>query len=180
MNNCSPRWKKQVSDWTDRTAKHAVWQQMQTLGPAIDQALALGGLEKSIIDGIERVRTILTFAGKRLGGADQQLVSANSLDAIAGGLQQATLEIEAYVADGDASHIVNANSHADTILAGLPAINYPFVADDWIALSEAGRAYRNTLEQGLQQVNAAFAQIRSNSEALQERLSQLDSDFEGE
>jgi hypothetical protein len=169
-----------MSEWTDRIGTHVVWQQMLVLGPAIDRALAREGIEPSIIEGIERVRTILTFAGKRLGGADPELISANSLDLIAGGLQQTTSEIEAYVADGDGTHIVNANSHAETILAGLPAINYPFVADDWIALSEAGRSYRSTLEQSLHQVHAALSSIRSDSDGLQQRLLQLGTDLETE
>lgn len=83
-----------MSDWTDRIDKHTVWQQMQMLGPAIDQALACDGIEPPIIEGLDRIRTILTFAGKRLAGADRQLISATSLDAIAGGLQQATSEVK--------------------------------------------------------------------------------------
>lgn len=169
-----------MSDWTDRIDKHTVWQQMQMLGPAIDQALACDGIEPPIIEGLDRIRTILTFAGKRLAGADRQLISATSLDAIAGGLQQATSEVEAYVTDGDGSHIANANSHADTILVGLPAINYPFVTDDWTALSEAGRSYRSTLEQSLQHVHAALSSIHSDSEGLQQRLLQLGTDLEVE
>jgi hypothetical protein len=109
-----------MSDWTDRIDNHTVWQQMKTLGPAIDQALQRDGIEPSSIEGLDRVRTILTFAGKRLAGADRRLISANSLDAIAGGFQQATSEIEAFVADGSGAHVANANSHADAILAGLP------------------------------------------------------------
>jgi hypothetical protein len=169
-----------MSEWTDRIAKHGVWQQMQALGPAIDRALAREGLEPSIIDGIERIRTVLTFVGKRLGGADQQLISPSSLDTISGALLQTTLEIDAYVADGGANHIVAANAHADAVLAGLPGINYPFVADDWIALSAAGRNYRNTLEQNIQYVNTALVQIRTNSEGLQQRLSELGTDVEAE
>jgi hypothetical protein len=169
-----------MSDWTARIDNHTIWQQMQTLGPAIDQALGREGIEPLSTGGLDRIRTILTFAGRRLAGADRQLISVNSLDVIAGGLQQAISEVEAYIADGDASHIANANLHMDSVLNGVPTINYPFVTDDWTALSDAASAYRRTLDQNMEQVNASGAQIRANFDVSRQNLSVLDRELETE
>jgi hypothetical protein len=109
-----------MSNWTDRINDHVVLQRMQELGPAIDDALARDDIDPPAIEGLERIRAVLTFAGKRLGGADPQLVYPNSLDAIASGLELATVEIRGYVADGAVSHIETANAHADTILGACP------------------------------------------------------------
>src|SRR3989337_2910180 len=95
------------------------------------------------------------------------------LDGIAGALQNIVSEIQMFVADGDVSRVATANSHADNILVQLPAINYPFVADDWIALSAAGVAYRSTLEQGLEKVHASFSRIDGAAVELDRRLADI-------
>jgi hypothetical protein len=72
-----------MSQWTERVVSHSVWQQMETLGPALDQAAMREGIDPSTHDGLERIRAILTFAGKRLAGADPQLMHPAPLDGIA-------------------------------------------------------------------------------------------------
>src|SRR5437879_4478261 len=119
-----------MGQWEDRILGHGVWKSMESLGPAIDKALAREDADPSTIDGLERVRTVLTFAGKRLAGADPQLMDTRPLDSIDGSLKNALSEVLAFVENGGSTHVVNANSHADTILINLPTINYPFVADD--------------------------------------------------
>jgi hypothetical protein len=162
-----------MSQWADKIGDHPVWQQLKDLGPAIDQAEARESIDPQSIDGLERVRGILAFAGKRLAGADTQLLYLVPLDGIASALQNAHSEIEAFAMDGDVSRVANANSHADAILSHLPAINYPFVADDWNALRDAGVAYRGALEGNLRQIHAALSTVRSESAALQQRIADL-------
>jgi hypothetical protein len=146
---------------------------MSALGPAIDQAVAREDVDPSSIDGLERIRAVLTFTGKRLAGADPQLVQPQSLDDIATALQNMLSEIGAFVTGGNVEHINNANSHADKILAYLPAITYSFVADDWMALRDAGVSYRQALEQNLQHANESLSKIRSDSVQLEQRISEL-------
>ena len=169
-----------MSLWADRIRSHTVWQQMETLGPALDEALRREGIDPSSTDGFERIRAILTFTGKRLAGADPLLMHPGPLDAIAGALQNALSEIQAFVTDGDVSRVVSANSHADTLLAHLPAINYSFLADDWMALRDASLEYRDTLERGLQQARASLSDYRSVVTGLQQRLAELGNEAETE
>lgn len=63
-----------MSQWIDRILNHSVWQHMTALGPAIDRAIAREDVDPPSIDGLERVRVVLTFTGKRLAGADPQLI----------------------------------------------------------------------------------------------------------
>lgn len=65
---------------------------------------------------------------------ETQKMDTKPLDAIDNNLQHALSEIKAYVTDGDGAHTASANSNADMILASLPGINYPFIAEDWKAL----------------------------------------------
>lgn len=162
-----------MSQWTDRITNHTVWQHMSALGPAIDSAVAREDIDPSNIDGIERVRAVLAFTGKRLAGADPQLMQLGPIDAIGSALQNTLSEINAFVTDGDTGHIINANSHVDSILAHLPAINYPFVADDWMVLRDAGVSYREALEQNLLRANESVSKISSEFTQLEQRISEL-------
>src|SRR5712691_733196 len=66
---------------------------------------------------------------------------------------------------------------ADTILAHVPAISYPFATDDWNALRDASVAYRNTLEQNLQQIQTGLLKIHSDSAGVQQRLAELEAEI---
>ena len=162
-----------MSQWTERILSHNVWQQMTTLGPALDQAVAREGIDAPSIDGFERVRAVLAFTGRRLAGADPQLLQPETLDKIAGSLQGALSEVEAFVADGNVDRVGSANSHADTILGQLPAINYSYVADDWMALRDAGVAYRETLEKNLLQASECLAKTLAAFHDLEQRVAGL-------
>ena len=59
-----------MSQWDERIRDHTVWQQMSSLGPAIDQAIPISHLDPVALAGLERVRAALAFIGKRLAGAD--------------------------------------------------------------------------------------------------------------
>lgn len=86
---------------------------MTALGPAIDRAVAREDVDPPSIDGLERIRVVLTFAGKKLAGADPQLIQPGSLDGMANALQNTLSEIDAFVTDGNAGHVINANSHVE-------------------------------------------------------------------
>jgi hypothetical protein len=169
-----------MGQWEDRILSHGVWQSMETLGPAIDKALAREDIEPSTLENLERVRTVLAFAGKRLAGANPQLIDPRALDTIDNSLKTALSEILAFVDNGNVTLIANANSQADAILANLPAINYPFVADDWKVLSDAGKEYRKNLEQYLKRVNETRSKTLSDLEELRKTASDLQSQFSKE
>jgi hypothetical protein len=59
-----------MSQWDERIRDRAVWQQMSSLGPAIDQAIPISHLDAVALAGLERVRAALAFIGKRLAAAD--------------------------------------------------------------------------------------------------------------
>jgi hypothetical protein len=146
---------------------------MTALGPVIDRAVAREDIDPSSIDGLERVRAVLAFTGKRLAGADPQLIQLAPLDGIASLLQSMLSEIDAFITDGDAGHVTDANAQADSILAYLPAINYSFVADDWMALRDAGVSYREALEQNLLSAKESLSKIRSDFAQLEQSIAEL-------
>ncbi len=169
-----------MSQWAERVRTHPVWQNMQSLGAAIDQAVAREGIDSQSIDGWERVRTVLAFGGKRLAGTDPQLLHPAPLDGIGTQVQNALTEAQTFASDGNPARAATANSYADTILSYVAAINYPFVADDWNVLRDAGVAYRNTLEKQLAWVDAAVKKVGTEAGSIQQRLAELTAEITAE
>lgn len=162
-----------MSLWRDRVGGHSVWQLMETLGPSLDRATHRDGIDGASIEGIERLRLILTFAGKRLAGADPDLLQLAPLDGIAGSMQSILSDVTAYETDGDAARIVAANTHADSVVAHLSSVHYPHVSDDLIALRDASVAYRNTLEQNTETIHTSLSAIKNEASNLEQRLTEL-------
>ena len=92
---------------------------MEGLGPKIDEIEQLESLDPAALGALERLRIVLTLCGKRLGGTDPLTIPPVPLDVIAGSLESARTEIEAYVSDRSPQHLVNANNSADAILIHL-------------------------------------------------------------
>ena len=138
-----------MSEWTDRIRNHPVWQHLAALGPSIDQARGREELDAPTVDGLERVRAVLAFVGKRLATADPFTTHMAPLDGLATAFQSATAEVQAFVADGSPEHITNANAHADTALHCLAQIAVPGTPEELAGLKDAATAYRITLEQQL-------------------------------
>src|SRR3972149_6064135 len=112
-----------MTQWSERYNSHQVWQLLQNLGPAIDNAFNREGTDSETLDGIARLKSILIFVGRRLAGADPYLFQVVSLDNLSNALQAVTLEVQNFIANGSVGHIVNANSHGDTALSHLAQIN---------------------------------------------------------
>src|SRR5262245_26660419 len=105
-----------MSQWDDRIRNHAVWQQMASLGPAIDQAAPVSQLDDVASAGLGRVRAALAFIGKRLAAADPLIAVVAPLDAIGTYLEQAQNAIQSFASGQDASGIAQANTLIDSAL----------------------------------------------------------------
>ena len=130
-----------MSQWTERIKTHPIWTELNLLGPVIDQAAAREGNDITVIDGLERLLAVLGFCGKRLASADTFLVEPRPLTTLNTALSNARTEIEAFITDGIAAHIANANVKADELLAVLPAILAPNSSDELTVISESISSY---------------------------------------
>jgi hypothetical protein len=119
---------------------------MEALGPMIDKAVKIEDLPPEALEALERLRTVLAFCGKRLGGTDPTLVLTAPLDAIAAALQAQISEVESYVNDRNASHLTNANNSADTVIAQLSQISTLPSSEELIGLMRAVMSYRSDIE----------------------------------
>jgi hypothetical protein len=160
-----------MSEWTSRINGHRVWDLMKGLGPIIDEAVRLKDLDPTVIDGLERLRSVLTFCGKRLGGTDPLTIPPAPLDAIAGSLESAKAEIEAFVIDHGVAHLASANGAADTALINLAQIPGIATQEELVGLIQTANSHRNLLEQ---QAASSFESRKKAESEIQELRSKLD------
>ncbi len=128
---------------------------MEALGPAIDQAERLDDIDPAAAEALERVRAVLAFCGKRLGGSDPLTILPAPLDSMAVAFESQQSEIDAFIGDRNVTHLTNANSAADTVLAHLAQIPGISAPEELIALIEAVGSHRAAIEEQ-ERSSAAF------------------------
>jgi len=169
-----------MSTWTDRVRSHAVWQQLETLGPAVEQALGREAVSPSASAGLNRLKTVVAFTGKRLHAADSVLIQPGPLDNLALSLQSAVVEVQNFVANGNDGHIVIANSHVDTALGHLAQIVVPVSSKELAGLREAADTYRATLDSNLRTAQVALSSFQAELSGLNGKLTDLASEVSTE
>jgi hypothetical protein len=169
-----------MSQWSERIRGLPIWQQFEALGPAIDQAESREGLDPTTVEGLGRLRTVLTFLGKRAAAIDPLLVHPGPLENAAAALQNAVTEVQQFVTDGNPARITNANAHADAALANVAQVNVPLGPRDLQALKDAADAYRATMEGNIRQSHSTITQFRSDAEALKTKLNELTTEMAAE
>lgn len=169
-----------MGQWTDRIKNHAVWQHLQSLGPAVDRAVARDGVDPDMVDGLERLRAVLALVGKRLAAADPATTYPGPLDGIATALQNATIEVQNFVANGSVGHVANANAQGDAALAHLAQVPVPTTPKELAGLKDAVVAYRSTLEEQLKKASAASIGISGELDAVKTKVAELGNDVTSE
>lgn len=169
-----------MTQWSDKFKSHQLWQHLQELGPAIDSAFNVEGVEPETLDGLARLKSILSFTGRRLSGADPYLIQVGPFDALGTALQNMIQEVQSFIADGNVSHIATANSHGDTALTYLAQINVPLTTEDFMAAKESAATYRTGLETALRSVTATAEELDTQIDALKTRTTAIAADVEAE
>lgn len=166
--------------WTDRVKNHQVWQALQDLGPAIDNAFDREGVDPDSLDGLHRLKAVLAFTGQRLAASDPYLFQNGPLDNIANYLRTALQEIQGFVSDGSVGHITNANTHADSILVHLSQINLQLTTEDFVAAKQSADAYRIGMDKALLDVRKSSSDLQGELNALKTSVTSLASDVTSE
>lgn len=155
-----------MSEWISRVKDHRIWELMNVLGPTIDKAVRLDDAEPAAVEALERLRSVLAFCGKRLGGSDPLTVPPAPLDAMAGAFESQKAEIEAFISDRNSAHLTAANNSADTALANLVQIPGVSASEELIGLMEAVGSYRSELEERERSTSAARKQANAEVAVL--------------
>jgi hypothetical protein len=159
-----------MSEWISRVRDHRIWGLMQSFGPTIDKAIGLDNIDPAIADSLERLKAILTLCGKRLGGTDPLTILPAILDSLAGSFETQNNEVDAFVTDGDPTHVANANSAADACLAHLAQIPGVSTPEELIGLIDTVNSHRAAIEEQLHSASSSRRQARTEIETLRGSL----------
>lgn len=165
-----------MSQWQELVRNHVAWQSLQSFGPLLDQAASREGIDSTSLDLVERMRTANGFIGRRLASSDPALVYLPALDGLGQHLQSSVAAAQAYVADGQPGHLVNANNSVSEALANLARLVAPDAPEEFTALAEAALAYRVSMERALSESQAAVLAGKKDVESLAARVTELAAD----
>lgn len=165
-----------MSQWQELIRNHVAWQSLQSFGPLLDQAASRDGIDSSSLDLVERMRTANAFSGRRLASSDPALVYQPALDGLGQHLQSSVAEVQAYLADGQPGHLVNANNSVSEALANLARLVAPDAPEELTALAEAASAYRVSMERALSESQVAVLAGKKDVESLAARVAELTTD----
>jgi hypothetical protein len=147
---------------------------MDSLGPAIDAAVALPDVEPEVLAGLERARAALSFIGKRLAGSDPSIAFTRPLDAIASSISHAQESIDAFTASPDLAKIVNANEHMDAALAESLNVPVPSTPEELGSLVQAAVAFRRDIEIHFSKIKERESEHNRSAGELKATLTDLD------
>lgn len=167
-----------MAQWSDRFKNHQVWQYLQDLGPVIDSAFNVDGIEGDVQDGLARLKSILAFTGKRLAGSDPYLIQVGSFDNLGNALQSMLQEVQNYISNKNGTHIVTANTQGDAALTYLAQINVLLTTEDFVAAKESAETYRTGLESSLKSVSNLCVDLIQDITKLQTRTTELSTEIE--
>ena len=149
-----------MGELVDRIRNHRIWKDLEALGPVIDAAAQRENNDAATTEGIERLRAVLAFCGKRLAGVDPFLLHAKPLNNLANSIVAAQGEVAAFLADGNGTHIVAANGQADSVLAYLTNVVTLHAPEDLTFLASTAGNYQATVSNYLAEAKAAHAQVQ--------------------
>ena len=164
-----------MNQWDERIRTHPVWDAMKTLGPTIDGALATEEIATETVAGLERIRTVLAYCGKRLAAADPRITNPQPLDAIASSLGLAQSELAAFPSDKNPQHVATANTAADAILLSAAQLLGAPSPEELGELVATVTQYRTTTQDAL---TDAKEQIQHFKSTFDQNLATLNSKSE--
>jgi len=165
-----------MNQWIDRVKNHAVWDQMKSLGQAIDTAAQRDGIDAETLSGVERIRTLLSSIGQRLASVDPALVLPSTLDGINNAFSAATQELQQFTASGSTGHIANANANADSALASAVAQFFPISKLELATLNKSATQYRDSVETAFRKIQQSAAAVDSEIARNAARLDEIAAD----
>lgn len=169
-----------MSQWSERFTSHQLFNHLQSLGPAIDNALDRENLDPQAAESLARLKSVLAFVGRRLAGADSYLLQFSVIDNLGNQFQSMVNEVQQFTANGNIGHLTNANTNSDTALTQLAQLNVPLTTEDFAAAKEAAESYRKGLETALKEAKNASKQVLADLDALKNRTSELGTTIDSE
>jgi hypothetical protein len=162
-----------MGQWTEANRGHAVWNALEALGPAINEASGRDNLTSDNTESLARLHAVLAFCGKRLAASDPLLTPPTTLDTIGAQFTTATTALAEFSKAGEASHLASAIAAAGTALVAANTLPVPQSLDELTGLGEAAAKYQTLLSSLATQAEASVAGLKKDAEEAQSNVDSL-------
>lgn len=162
-----------MSQWSERVATHGIWEVIKDLEAALENAEKREGLDAPANAALDRIRSVTRFVSQRLDSTDPLLVNMAVLEATSAALTRMRDEVGNFAGNGDAGHLNNANSHADSVLSSAAPLPVIVTGNEVRTLGRAAADYRRGLESVVESVKAREASLNQKVAATQQKLTEL-------
>jgi hypothetical protein len=162
-----------MSSWTERLKNHEVFGALSSLGSAIADAEKRDGVGPTEFEQLSRLRTVITFVGKRLDSADGELVAFDVLGQLAGVVAQASRSVRQFAEGAESTALTEAQVHADEVVAQFGRLIFPVSQDDLSGLRDAAQRYREAVTSHLQNVHSRVGGTLSRMAELERMQDEL-------
>jgi hypothetical protein len=155
-----------MNEWDQRIREHQVWIEMRNLGPVIDGAAAVPDPTGQAVLGLERLRAILAYIGKRIAAADPLVTAPGPLDAIGPVLAAVQNELTAFISDKNPAHIVTANVTADGALIAVGQVPGAYSPEELGVLVSSTTGYRSVVSEALTEAQQRLRGFKDESDKM--------------
>jgi hypothetical protein len=162
-----------MNEWDRRIREHRVWAEMETLGSAINYAFNVAEIAPETIAGLERLRTVLAYCGKRLAAADPLITIPGPLEEIASSFVTARGELQNFASNQNAGHVQNSNLAADRALAVINQVPGAYSPEELGALVSITTEYRSLVDLKNSFTRDKFQEFSTKADAFDARLGGL-------
>lgn len=157
--------------WVDKIKTHDIWTSLQILGNTIDKVSSVNfTISEDNAEGIERLRQILAFTGKRLAATDPFLLDLTLLDSVNANLREISSTLELFMSTEEESRLITVQSIADAILNHLSKVLQPIPLDDLTIINESLTNYRNNITEYTQAESEKFEFVNEKINSINTTL----------
>ena len=157
------------SQWTTRFENHAVHAALENVATLLEKASESAREDPAALDSISRIEQIHGMAARAITTVDPYLASIPNLNNVNSYLSSQATELTNYASTKNTTHLNNANTQADNILAQLPALSPIMTPSDIEGVRESVSSFRMSAGQHLRYLEAEVSTLRSKLQKLTQK-----------
>ncbi|HAS83070.1 MAG TPA: hypothetical protein DCS43_10465 [Verrucomicrobia bacterium] len=154
-----------MNQWRKQYEEHPLHKELETVNALLDKA-SLENKDDSILESFNRLVVVLRTFTSFVASLNPECTVKGFLDNLHSPLAQLRPQLEQFLKNENASHLQNANNHADQLVQKMP----PF------ALPEAAAKHAEAISSLATAVEGLIASLTSQSKTTSEALSKLNAD----
>ena len=167
-----------MSRWNDQFQTHNFRTSWNSLIQALSDQTIPKDLDDTSLKELARIRKVVKFVDSILAQVDPELMPIGLLDSLNQQTSNCASQLNTFISNKSSGHLVNANTHLDSIITLLSQTPFILSGQQKGALSKAALSYAETIDHQMKVTESSFKKIKdevtSIETLIQERQKNLD------